>query len=316
MESIGKTSKSTDPQFWRNLAEKHFIAQGKSELTAKTYSRELGILTKYYKKPLNQLTEDEIRDYIYYRRVERKLSATSMRILYCGLKCLYEDILEVNLPLLDKLKPQKEFKLLQVLSRREVLKILENTLSFHNYAFFRTVYTCGLRLAEALNLTIHDINGERKLLKILGKGNKERYVPLPDATYQLLRSYWATHRNPKLIFPALGRNRKQASISTIPMERISVQGSLKRAAELAGVNTKGVRMHILRHSYATHLLESGVSIKAVQKNLGHATLRTTMRYLHLTNFHETNSINIINSMMNETQLIMPKFAPHRGGQNV
>ena len=218
---------------------------------------------------------------------------------------MYQDILEIDYPIFDKLRAHSEFKIPKVLTQKEIFKLFKNVSTLANYTYFRTVYTCGLRLAEGLNLTIHDIYGERKLLKILGKGNKERYVPLPSATYQLLKIYWATHRNPTLIFPALGRGHSKGSISTKPMAMSTVQAALKRAAKKANMNPKGVRIHVLRHSYATHLLESGVSIKAVQKYLGHSSLKSTMIYLHLTNLHEQDSLSIINSVMDEHPLTMP-----------
>jgi len=305
MSSIAKTSESTDPKFWYNLGVENFIIQGKSKRTAETYSRELSILTRHYNKPLNILTEDEIREYVVYRRIECGLCATSMRILFCGFKFLFRDILGIDYPIFEQMRAQSESRLPKVLTRVDVITILNHISTFHNYAYLRTVYSCGLRLSEALNLSVNDIDGARKLLKIRGKGNKDRYVPLPDSTYELLQLYWKTHRNKRLIFPALGRSFKKAPISTNPMSISSVQSAIKRAARAAGINPTGIRVHTFRHSYATHLLESGVTIRAVQKYLGHANLNSTMIYLHLTDLGQTDSVKIINSVMGRTPLLMP-----------
>jgi site-specific recombinase XerD len=97
-----------------------------------------------------------------------------------------------------------------------------------------------------------------------GKGAKDRYVPLSNETLKLLGQYWKTHRNPQLIFPALGRGHTGGLTATIPMNRASVQGALIRAVRKAGV-TKKLSVHTLRHSYATHLLEQGVNIRVIQR---------------------------------------------------
>ena len=305
MSNEAKTSKSKDPKYWYDLAVENFIIQGKSKRTAESYARELRLLTKYYQKPLNKLTEDEIRKYVVYRKVECGLHPTSMRILFCGFKFLFREILGIDYPIFKSMRAQSEHRLPDVLTRREVITVLNNISTFHSYVFFRTLYSCGLRLSEGLNLRVQDIDGARGVLKINGKGSKDRYVPLPVATYRLLGLYWKTHKNKKLIFPALGVNMKKGSVSTTPMSQSSVQSSLKAAARGAKIKPEKVRAHVLRHSYATHLLEAGVSIRAIQKYLGHANLEQTMVYLHLTELKEKDGAAVINSMMGRVPLLMP-----------
>ncbi len=104
---------------------------------------------------------------------------------------------------------------------------------------------------------------------------KDRYVPFPDETLLLLRRYWATHRNPKWLFPAVGRSGTGAATATEPMSRSSVQGAFRRARFKTKISKRYVSIHTLRHSYATHLLEKGVHIRAIQKYLGHTSLETT-----------------------------------------
>ena len=112
-----------------------------------------------------------------------------------------------------------------------------------------------------------------------------------------MRKYWKTHRNKKLIFPALGRGQNLGPVSRTPMAIDSVQGAFRTAKLKAGITKKHVSVHTLRHSYATHLLEAGVNIRTIQKYLGHTNLETTMVYLHLTRKGEEDAFGIINSVM-------------------
>lgn len=305
MSNEAKTSKSKDPKYWFNLAVENFILQGKNKRTAETYAREIKMLVRYYKKPVNKMTEDDIRKFVVHRKIECELCDKSMRILFCGLKFVFIDVLGIDYPIFKKMRAESKFRLPDVLTRNEVIIVLNHLSTFHSYVFFRTVYTCGLRVSEALNIKIDDINGARGVLKIHGKGSKDRYVPLPPATYKLLRLYWKTHRNKRLIFPALGRDLKKGAVSKTPMVLSGVQNTLKDAAKSSGIKPTIVRPHVLRHSYATHLLEAGVSIRAIQKFLGHADLKSTMIYLHLTSMKEQDSISIINSMMGQMPLQIP-----------
>ena len=161
------------------------------------------------------------------------------------------------------------------------------------FVYFWTVYSMGLRLNEGLNLQVGDIDAARGLVHIhRGKGAKDRYVPLPTTTLRLLRGYWATHRHERLLFPADGRNhslsKQGVSQAKNPMSETAVQGAMKRITGEMNFGKK-VSIHTLRHSYATHLLEAGVSLKVIQKYLGHSSLQTTMIYLHLTETAEANA---------------------------
>jgi len=178
------------------------------------------------------------------------------------------------------------------------MKIYDQVKTFHNYAFYRTVYSCGLRLQEALFLEISDIDSDRMLIHVhRGKCAKDRFVPLPKQTLVLLRKYWKTHRNKKLLFPGLGRGGKGRPTSKTPMAIDSVQGGFRQAVHAAGIKKRRVTIHTLRHSYATHLLESGVNLRVIQRYLGHAQLETTMVYLHLTQKGHEDAYEIIDGLM-------------------
>ena len=136
------------------------------------------------------------------------------------------------------------------------------------------IYACGLRLSEAANLQVSDIDGERMLVRIRnGKGAKDRYVPLPDKTVELLRSYWLLHRPKDWLFPAKKKNG--------PINVTSIQRAFKDALKQSGVH-KAASVHTLRHSYATHLLEKGEDLRVIQELLGHRSPNTTAVYTHLT----------------------------------
>lgn len=156
----------------------------------------------------------------------------------------------------------------------------------------------GLRLQEALHLQVTDIDAKRMLVHVRrGKGHKDRLVPLTPKVRTLMRDYWTTHRNPQWIFPYEVRDHKQAATSNKPMSESAPQGVIKRAVRELGWENRGISTHTLRHCYATHLLESGVNLRLIQKYLGHATLQTPTMYLHMTTYGEEGAIEKIRGLM-------------------
>jgi integrase/recombinase XerD len=150
-----------------------------------------------------------------------------------------------------------------------------------------TIYSCGLRLGEGLGLRVSDIDSERMFLHIRGgKGNKDRYVPLPERTLLLLREQWKVHRHSQFLFPAKGHSGLGASTATRPMCRTTLQRAFRLALKASGVR-KEAHIHTLRHSYATHLLEQGENLRQIQVNLGHSSPVITAVYTHLTSLCKT-----------------------------
>jgi site-specific recombinase XerD len=129
-----------------------------------------------------------------------------------------------------------------------------------------------------------------------GKGAKDRYVPLPGRTLEVLCEYWATHRHPQCLFPARGRDGHQAAIADQPMTRATVQKAMSRVVQELGLK-KTISVHSLRHSYATHLLEAGVNLRLIQQYLGHSSLHTTTVYLHLTTASQEQAVARIETLM-------------------
>jgi integrase/recombinase XerD len=283
---------------WHQKMVKALKVTGKGERTQDAYVRAIRLVCEHYDKAPDLLAEEELVDYFIHRQQNTKWSPATMRICYTGIKFFFAHVLKRDWHLLNIVRAQRQTRLPAVLAREEVKSILVKVDTFHNYAFLVTVYSCGLRLQEGLYLQVADIDGPRKMIHVhRGKGAKDRYVPLPESTYSLLRRYWCTHRNPRLIFPAVGRTRNQGPVSTIPMSIEGVQGGFRRAKVAAGIQKRGVSVHTLRHSYATHLLEAGVNLRIIQKNLGHSNIETTMLYLHLTNKGMEDAYQIINSVM-------------------
>jgi len=283
---------------WYEEMTRKLQINGKSLRTQQAYTRAVRQLVEHYHKAPEEICESELQDYFLFRRNTSKWAPKTLRICYTGIKFCYQFVLQHDWKLFAILRAQKERRLPCVLSKPEILKILAHVRTFHNYAFFSTVYACGLRLQEGLSLQVTDIDSRRMLIHIhRGKGAKDRYVPLPSQSLHLLRRYWSTHRNLKLIFPARGRSGREAPQATITMNRGSVQGAFIRAKKVAGIVRPGVSVHTLRHSYATHLLEAGVNIRVIQRYLGHACLETTMKYLHLTKKGQEDAYKIINQVM-------------------
>jgi site-specific recombinase XerD len=271
---------------------------GKGEPTQKAYTRAVRMLSEFYHKTPDLVSESELQDYFLHRKNVDRWAPKTMRICYCGIRFFYVNVLVRDWHILSILRAQNEHRLPAVLSVDELRSILARVKTFHNHVYLSTVYSCGLRLDEGRHLEVSDIDSQRMMIHVhRGKGAKDRYVPLPHATLHLLRQYWRTHRHPRLLFPALGRKRTGLNEAIHPMAKNSVQGAFRHAKRAAAIGKKGVAVHTLRHSYATHLLEAGVNLRVIQRYLGHSRLETTMLYLHLTQKGQEDACQLINHVM-------------------
>jgi integrase/recombinase XerD len=271
--------------------------RGYAERTQKSYLRAVRLLSNYWHLPPDTISEQQVREYFLYCKNDQGWSAATMRIAYSGIKFFYTVTLPMDWETIQLLKVKRLTTPPTVLSIDEVRLILDTARTPQARAFLTTVYSCGLRLQEALNLEVRDIDSDRMTIRIRGKGSKQRDVPLPRSTYQVLKNYWKTHRNPRLIFPALGRKHTGGHTATEPMARSSVQQLLRRILKELPKIKKHATLHSLRHSYATHLIEAGINLRIVQQYLGHASLETTMIYLHVTDMGNSDAAARINRLM-------------------
>ncbi len=268
-----------------------------AERTQKSYLRAVQQLINFWHRSAEEISEQQVREYFLYCKNDHGWSASTLRIAYSGIKFFYTTTLPMEWETLRLLKVKRFSTPPTVLSIDEVRLIIDAARTPQARAFLTTVYSCGLRLQEALNLEVRDIDAERMMMRIRGKGSKQRDVPLPASTYEVLKTYWKTHRNPRLLFPALGRRHNGGCTAEKPMARSSVQGLLRRILAQLPKIKKHATLHTLRHSYATHLIEAGVNIRIVQQYLGHASLETTMIYLHVTDLGNANAVERINRLM-------------------
>ena len=272
---------------------------GLAEGTQKAYLRVVKQFAVHFHKPPDQISEQEFRDYLLYLKNERHCSPSSLKVAASGILFFFTHTVPRDWPTFKTLSIPRPQSLPDVLSIDEVRRLIDAARTPHNKAFFWTVYSLGLRLQEALNLQVGDIDSARMVVHVhRGKGSKDRYVPLPPRTLTVLRRYWVTHRHPLWIFPATGRDHDRAGSATEPMARSSVHGAMKRLVRELGIK-KRVTIHTLRHSYATHLLEAGINLRLIQQYLGHRSLQATMIYLHLTSLGQEHARATIDRLMSE-----------------
>ncbi len=273
--------------------------RGLAERTQEAYTRAVCQLAAHYHKSPDRISEAELRQYFLYLKNIKHYSRNTMTVAICGIKFFYEQTLNRNWAIFGIVRPAPEKKLPVILSREEVRQILAGVRLPRYRVCLATIYSCGLRLQEGTHLQVADLDSARMMIHVRhGKGAKDRYVPLPQRTLQLLRQYWVTHRNPLLLFPAEGRDHIDLAQATEPMSKSSVQDAFHAALKESG-NNKRASVHTLRHSWATHLLEAGVNLRLIQEWLGHSSPATTSIYTHLTVKAEQLGTAAINQLMSD-----------------
>jgi site-specific recombinase XerD len=266
--------------------------RGLSARTQETYVRVVRQLAEYYDKSPDQLSEEELRHYFLYLTNEKRAARQTCIQALSALKFLYRQTLQREWPILEFIRPAQEHKLPVILSGEEVRRILGCLRQPHYRVCLSTIYACGLRLLEGVQVQVRDIDSSRMVLHVRGgKGNKDRYVPLPEYSLRQLRQQWLRHRHPIWLFPERGLLNAEK-----PMHESGVQKAFRAAWRQSGIN-KAASVHTLRHSYATHLLEAGVNLRLIQSYLGHTSLSTTAIYTHLTCRTEEMAAQTINRLM-------------------
>lgn len=221
-----------------------------------------------------ELGDEEIRSYLHHLMEERKASQALISQSYSALKFFFEKTLlkEWNVSRIPRSRQRK--KLPGVLSKQEVESIFSATRNLKHRAILMTVYSGGLRVREVSRLKVSDIDSGRMMIRVNeGKGLKDRYTLLGERNLEILRLYWSVYRPSEWLFP--GRNPEE------PISTSAIQRVFKASVHKAGIK-KPATVHTLRHSFATHLLESGTDLYYIQRLLGHTTPSTTAIYLHIT----------------------------------
>ena len=227
-------------------------------------------------KEPDALSDDDIRRYFLYLRDERKLSPSSITIAVCALRFFFLHTLGRDSAVLALLRVKKPRTLPLVLSRAEVRAILGTVEHPVRRMALSAIYALGLRLGEGLALETQHIDAARLVVSVRdGKGGRDRTVPLPRPLLARLRSYWKNDR------PSSSTSYLFVGKGGTPLHETTLQKTFTAARDEAAIE-KHATIHTLRHSYATHLLESGVSLRTIQQILGHGSLQTTEVYLHVT----------------------------------
>lgn len=255
-----------------------------STSTIKTYSEALkSFLIFYVEKPIAEITNEDVILYNNEFIIKNNLSASYQNQIVNAIKLFFKTIQERKIEI-EKIHRPKRSKLLpNVLSKEEVKAILIVLTNVKHKTMLSLIYACGLRRSELLNLTFKDIQTDRKLLFIKqSKGKKDRVVPISDKIIEMLRDYYKQYVPKTWLFEGQQENTKYSDRS---LEEV-----LKKSIRLADIK-KPVSLHWLRHSYATHLLESGTDLRYIQELLGHSSSKTTEIYTHVS----TKSIQNIKS---------------------
>jgi len=276
--------------------------RGYSESTQTLYVTAVRQLCEHFDKSPGRITEEELRDYFLYGKNVKKWSRSTSTVVLCGIKFFYENTIKRPWPTLLFIRPGREKKLPVVLSRDEVRQTLSNLKLLRYRVCLTTIYSCGLRLSEGTQLKVENIDSARGFIQVRNSkghmGDKDREVPLPQKTLQLLRAQWKSHKNKVWIFPSAGRGGANMSLATTPISNSSVQVAFRKALKTAGINKKAT-VHTLRHSWATHLLEAGINLRLIQAWLGHRSPATTSVYTHLTEKAKTAAIQSIDELMDD-----------------
>ena len=269
--------------------------------TKKEYVRYVRKLAEHFQCDPATLTEDQLREYFLFLRQHKHYKHSPMKLAKCSIRCFFRECLKLGptWTVFEEVRIVETQTLPVVLSRQEVADVLAALQEMRFKTCLRLIYHCGLRVGEAVRIAPLDIHGKEEFPRLHvknAKGGKDRYVPIAPAMVKELRQWWLTHRNEHWLFPSPGCGWADRTLtlsqlmnkSTTFMSVSSVQMAYRLARAASGVNRLSTT-HTLRHSYATHLLEEGVSLRLISQYLGHESLDTTVIYTHLTPMSEAKT---------------------------
>lgn len=277
---------------------KQLIIENYSNQTVKNYLSALKLFLEWIENTKNKkVTDNEIKNYLFYCKTERKYSFSSMKQVITTIGYLYKKVFHKPVSEALNIELRKPSILPTVLSVKDISKILEVTKNLKHKTILILIYSAGLRLGELINLRIGDIDSESMKIHIRqSKGKKDRYVMLSEKVIKILREYYKIYKPAK---EKAGRP-KEFIIEGLKGGKYSpqsVQSVFKTALKKAGIKKKAT-IHSLRHSFATHLLDEGTDIRYIQELLGHKRLETTQIYTHVSSY----SINKIKSPADKLEI--------------
>lgn len=278
------------------IYQQHLInlkLQGKRPATIDAYARAIRRITDFFDRCPDSLDINDLKT--YFNALIDTHSWSTVKLDRNGLQFFYRYTLNKQWQWLDIVKPPQVKRIPDILTGQQVQNILSATQQPRYQVFFLCLYSMGLRLGEALALTVQDIDSESMIVHVRdGKGGKDRLLPLPLHTLEGLRLYWKTHRHPTLLFPNVQIGAQAAS----HMDKGGVQKALKKVIKVCGI-TKNISPHSLRHCFATHLLEQGLDLRSLQILLGHHSLNTTARYTQYTQLKQKDADHALNQLTNK-----------------
>lgn len=271
-----------------------------AESTQERYLQVVDQLAKHFGKPPELISEEEVREYFLYLKNERQLCSNTFGVVLYGIKFFYQHTLNKDWPSLNLVRPPKrEQQLPVVFSKSEVKSVLGGVVQPRYRVCLMTIYALGLRAKEGTHLQVGDIDSQRMTVHVRhSKGNKDRCLPLPQSLLEMLRQHWYTHKHPRWLFPRLTDDGVIPSRATEPVTTGTVRRAFALALQDSGIQ-KRASIHVLRHSYATHLLEARVDLRTVQAYLGHSSIQSTVIYLHLTPNLEDRAAEAIKQIMSD-----------------
>ena len=241
--------------------------------TQEAYVSAVAGLAKYYNQSPDLIDKEKIQAYLLHLMEERKLSWGTCNIVVSALRFFYTQTLGMDSMHLGIPPMKTQTKLPEVLSVEEITRLFQCTRNLKHRVILMTTYAAGLRVSEVVNLMLKDIDSRRMTIRVCqGKGNKDRYTILSNRLVTELRTYWRKYKPRLWLFPGAFPDR--------PMTRFSAERLYYAAKERAGITKEGC-IHMLRHCFATHLLEAGVDLRTIQLLMGHSSITTTTRYLRI-----------------------------------
>jgi site-specific recombinase XerD len=262
-----------------------------SSETIRSYLFAVKDFAAYFKKRPDQLGQDHFRQYQLHLLNERKVTVETIVGRIAALRFFFVKVLRRPYREIDLVYPKRPERLPVILSEEEVARLIESASTAYHRVILMTLYGTGLRREELCRLKVTDVDSERMVIHVRqGKGYKDRDVTLSPRLLEVLREYWKW-RKPKIyLFPSYQRKRQEQ-----PITSRTVYYAVREAARRAGIKKK-VSPHLLRHSWATHLLERGTDLKTIQMLLGHLDLEATTIYLHLSQRHLQSVNNPIDAL--------------------